>query len=252
MVTRPTLPVALLFLAAAIVTVFGQAGMTADQPASRASAKERRDRENRQAAVTKKASENLRRIAGKLDLTSAQQSKFKLLLTKRQREAAVAKFKTTRKNEIYEHAHNIVRETIPGMMQKFMPAYMSQKISAQRRRQKRRGPPSRSEIARIQKDARTKVEPAMRKTVMPALDKLTAARMNELLLDEKAMTRMLADRILAAGVLGETAAKEFSAELKKAGYPPSLTTGPDSVLNQRTKKMLKELDLRQIVRAAGL
>ncbi len=239
----------LAFLADSITT---DTVALADQRDSQLTRKERRDKAARQSATRKQASNNIEQVAKQLGLSSSQRTKVATLLKKQQWEAAVSSFNTTRKNEIYEHAHNIIRKTIPTMMRKFMPAYMNQKISAQRRRQKRRGPPSRSEIARIQKDARTKVEPAMRKTVMPLLDKLTEARMAELLVDEKTMTRMLADRIIKAGVLGESDTKRFAAAIEQAGFPASLTTGPDQVLNQRTKKMLEHLDLKQIVQAAGL
>ena len=92
----------------------------------------------------------------------------------------------------------------------------------------------------------------MRKTVMPSLDKLTATRLAEMLQDEKAMTRMLADRIIKGNVFGDAGTKDFKSALDKAGYPASLTTGADTVLNDRTTKMLKAIDLKQIVKAAGL
>ena len=187
-----------------------------------------------------------------LKVSSSQQAKLKALLSQSQWDATVSAFKTTRENEIHDHAHKIAQTTIPGMMQKFMPAYMSSKISAQRRKQGRRSPPSRGEIAKIRSDAQAKMQPAMRKTVMPALDKLTAARLAEMLEDEKVLTRMLADRIIKAGVLGDAGTKEFQSALEKAGFPAKLTSGVDAVLNDRTQKMLKAIDLKEVVKRAGL
>ena len=66
------------------------------------------------------------------------------------------------------------------------------------------------------------------------------------------MTRMLADRIIKADFLDKAETKQFNLELEKAGYPPSLTSGADAVMNDRTKKMLNAIDLKQIVKAAGL
>ena len=40
--------------------------------------------------------------------------------------------------------------------------------------------------------------------------------------------------------------------LDKAGYPATLTTGEDKAMNERTGKMLNALDLKEIVKAAGL
>ena len=120
------------------------------------------------------------------------------------------------------------------------------------RKKGRRGPPSRAEIAKIQKDARTKIQPQMRKTIMPMLDKLKQERVSELHKDEKIMTRVLADRIIKVNLLGQDGTQQFATALDKAGYPATLTTGEDKVLNDRTKKMLRTLDLKKIVKAAGL
>ena len=53
-------------------------------------------------------------------------------------------------------------------------------------------------------------------------------------------------------VLGKDGTKKFVAALDKAGYPAALTSGEDKVLNDRTQKMLESLDLKEIVKAAGL
>ena len=202
-------------------------------------------------ALRKEVARNIESIVIKLNVSRAQQAKVKALTTESQWKVAVSAFKTTRGEEIHDHAHKIVPKTIPGLMQKFMPTYMRSKIMASRRKG-RRGPPSRSEIAKIQKDARTKIEPQMRKTVMPALDKLMQERVVELHQDEKVVTRVLADRIIKVKVLGTDGTKQFAEALDKAGYLATLTTGQDDVLNERTKKMLNALDLKEIVKAAGL
>jgi hypothetical protein len=202
-------------------------------------------------ALRKKVAENIESIVGGLNVSSAQKGKVRALTSESQWKLAVDAFKTTRGDEIHDHAHKIVPKTIPGLMQKFMPTYMRSKIMASRRKG-RRGPPSRAEIAQIQKDARTKIQPQMRKTVMPALDKLKQERVAELNQNEKVMTRVLADRIIKVKLLGTNGTKQFTVALDKAGYPATLTTGQDDVLNERTAKMLKALDLKEIVKAAGL
>ncbi len=202
-------------------------------------------------ALRQKVASNIESIVSGLRISRIQKSKVKALTSESQWKQAVSAFATARGDEIHDEAHKIVPKTIPGLMQKFMPTYMRSKIMASRRKA-RKGPPSRAEIAQIQKDARTKIEPQMRKTVMPALDKLKQERVAELQKDEKVMTRVMADRVIKVGALGKDGTKQFKAALDKAGYPVSLTTGEDSVMNERTKKMLSDLDLNQIAKAAGL
>lgn len=222
-----------------------------------ADVKVKREHTNSKAAQTAQkalhlnAARNIESLVAELELSSAQKAKVKALTSESQWKQAVSEFKMSRGDEIHGHAHQIVRQTIPGLMRKFMPSYMRSKIMASRRKG-RRGPPSKAEISQIQKDARTKIEPVMRKTVMPALDKLKETRVNELLQDEKILTRMLADRIIKADVLGKEGTKAFSRALDKAGYPASLCSGADAELNDRTKTMVNAIDLKQIVKAAGL
>lgn len=204
-----------------------------------------------QEALRLKAAGNIQVLVAKLNLSSAQKAKVKALTSESQWEQAVTAFKTSRGEEIHSHAHKIVPQTIPGLMKKFMPGYMQSKIMASRRKG-RRGPPSRAEITQIQNDARTKIQPVMQKAVMPALDKLKQKRIEELLLDEKTMTRMLADRIVKTEALGKEGTEQFLKALEDSGYPTTLTSGPDAVLNDRTKKMLNTIDLKQIVTDAGL
>ena len=202
-------------------------------------------------ALRQKVAENIESMITRLGATRVQKAKVKSLTSESQWKAAVSAFKTSRGEEIHTHAHKIVPKTIPGMMQKFMPGYMRSKIMPSRRKG-RRGPPSRAEIAQIQKDARTKIEPQMRRTVMPRLEKLKVERLAELHKDEKVMTRVMADRVIKVNVLGKDGTKKFVAALDKAGYPATLTHGEDKVLNDRTRNMLKSLDLKEIVKAAGL
>jgi hypothetical protein len=202
-------------------------------------------------ALRLKSVGNINSVVAKLDISSAQRARVKALTSKTQWKPAIKAFQTNRGDEIHNHAHKIVPQAIPVLMRKFMPTYMRSKIMASREKG-RRGPPSAAEIAQIQTDARTKIQPVMRKAVMPALDKLKQERVDELLKDEKTMTRMLADRIIKTEVLGKTGTKQFALALDEAGYPASLTAGADSVLNTRTKKMLNDIDLTKIVNAAGL
>jgi len=202
-------------------------------------------------ALRKKVAGNIESIVGGLNVSRVQKAKARALTSESQWKLAVDTFKTTRGEEIHDHAHTLVPKTIPGLMQKFMHGYMRSKIMASRRKV-RRGPPSRAEIVQIQKDARTKIEPQMRKTVMPALDKLKQERIAELTCDEKVMTRVVADRIVKVKVLGTDGTKQFTAAVDKAGYPATLTIGEDKTLNDRTTEMLKALDLKEIVKAAGL
>jgi hypothetical protein len=204
-----------------------------------------------QEALRQKVASNIESVVSGLRISRVQKSKVKTLTSESQWKQAVSGFTAARAGEIHDEAHKIVPKTIPGLMQKFMPTYMRSKIMASRR-EGRKGPPSKAEIAEIQKDARSKVEPQMRKTVMPALEKLTQERVDELQKDEKVMTRVMADRIIKVGALGKDGTKQFETALEKAGYTPALTSGGDEVLNERTQKMLSDLDLNQIVKAAGL
>ena len=223
------------------LTAAEKAKKAADEAAARKAAE----------VLRKKVAANIESVVGGLDVSTARRAKVQTLTSESQWKLAVAAFETTRGEEIHEHAHTIVPKTIPGLMQKFMPGYMRSKIMASRRKG-RRGPPSRAEIAQIQKDARTKIEPQMRKTVMPALDKLMQERVAELRQDENVMTRVLADRIIKVNLLGTDGTKQFTVALDKAGYPATLTTGEDKAMNERTGKMLNALDLKAIVKAARL
>jgi hypothetical protein len=234
------------FLAFGLLAVFVQSTFAADKSQAKKSDKVAAE------ALRQKATRNVEAITAKLNLTSSQRAKVNVLLSESQWNAALSAFKTARETEIHNQAHNIMKKTIPGMMRKFMPGYMRSKIMASRRKGRRRGPPSGAEIAKIRKNAQSKMQPTMRKTVMPALDKLTKSRLAEMLKDEKTMTRMLADRMVKAGFLGKTATKSFQTALSKAGYSAALTTGGDSTLNDRTKKMLKALNLKAVAKRAGL
>lgn len=202
-------------------------------------------------ALRQKVADNIESIIDGLGASRSQKAKVKSLTSESQWKIAVSAFRTSRGEEIHTHAHKIVPKTIHGLMQKFMPGYMRSKIMASRRKG-RRGPPSRAEISQIQKDARTRIEPQMRKTVMPRLDKLKDERVAELHKDENVMTRVIADRVIKVNVLGKEGTTKFVTALNKAGYSAALTSGEDKVLNERTKKMLESLDLKEIVKAAGL
>lgn len=224
----------------------GQRPLTAEEKAKQAE-----EEAAAEEALRLKVADNIEAIVDGIGAGRIEKAKVKSLTSESQWKLAVSAFKASRGEEIHTHAHKIVPQTIPGMMQKFMPGYMRSKIMASRR-QGRRGPPSRAEIAQIQKDARSKIEPQMRKTVMPALDKLKDERIAELHKDEKVMTRVIADRVIKVNVLGKDGTKKFTVALDKAGYPAELTTGQDDVLNERTAEMLNALDLKEIVKAAGL
>jgi hypothetical protein len=215
---------------------------------------QKRDEEEkaRLEALRQKVVSNISMLVEPLKLTRSQNARLNALLGEDQFETAVETFKSTREAEIHDHAHNVAKTTIPGMMRKFMPSYMQKKIMAQRRAQKRRGPPSRDEIAGIQKDAQSKMRPAMQKIVMPSLESLSDTRLTELVNDEKVLTRMMGDRILKSRILDEGNSKRLSTALEKAGYPATLTTGEDSVLNDRTKKMIDKIDIAKVAQSVGL
>lgn len=214
----------------------------------------KRDQEEkkRREALRQAVTSNITALVEALKLTLSQKARVNALLGEDQWETAVETFKSTREPEIHEHAHNVAKTTIPGIMRKFMPAYMQKKIMAQRQAQQRRGPPSRSEIANIQKDAQSKMRPAMQKIVMPSLEALTETRLGELENDEKVLTRIIGDRILKGRILSDDDSKSLETAMDKAGYPASLTTGEDSVLNDRTKKMINEIDVVQVAKSVGL
>ena len=226
---------------------------SATKPLSREEQLERdKEEKARREALRQKVVSNISMLVEPLNLTRSQNSRVNALLVEYQFETAIETFKSTREAEIHDLAHNVTKTTIPGMMRKFMPSYMQKKMMAQRRAQKRRGPPSRDEIASIQKDAQSKMHPAMQKIVMPSLESLSETRLNELVNDEKVLTRMMGDRILKSRILDEGESKNFSTALEKAGYPAKLTTGADSVLNDRMKKMIDEIDIAKVAQSVGL
>lgn len=226
---------------------------TKPKPLSREEQQKRDEEEKaRLEALRQKVVSNISMLVEPLNLTRSQNARVNALLGEDQFETAIETFKSTREAEIHDHAHNVAKITIPGMMRKFMPTYMQKKIMAQRRAQKRRGPPSRDEIASIQKDAQSKMHPAMQKIVMPSLEALTETRLGELENDEKVLTRIIGDRILKGRILSDDDSKSFETAMDKAWYPASLTTGEDSVLNDRMKKMIDEIDIVQVAKSVGL
>lgn len=210
------------------------------------------EEKERQDALRQTVTSNIAALVEPLKLTRSQNARVNALLGENQLETAVETFRSTRGSEIHEHAHNVAKATIPGIMREFMPAYMQKKIMAERQAQKRRGPPSGSEIAKIQKDAQSKMRPAIQKIVMPSLEALTQTRLRELEHDEKVLTRIIGDRILKGRILNDGDSKSFETAMNKAGYPALLTTGEDSVLNNRTKKMIDEIDIVQVAKSVGL
>jgi hypothetical protein len=223
------------------------------QPLSREEQQKRDEEEKaRLEALRQKVVSNISRLVEPLNLTRSQNVRVNALLGEDQFETAIETFKSTRQSEIHDHAHNVAKITIPGIMRKFMPSYMQKKMMAQRRAQKRRGPPSRDEIASIQKDAQSKMHPAMQKIVMPSLESLSETRLSELVNDEKVLTRMMGDRIFKSRILDEDDSKNFSTALEKAGYPATLTTGEDSLLNDRMNKMVNEIDIAKVAQSVGL
>lgn len=215
---------------------------------------QKRDKEEkaRLEALRQKVASNISMLVAPLKLTRSQKTRVNALLREDQWKTAIETFKSTREPEIHDHAHNVAKTTIPGMMRKFMPSYMQKKIMAQRRAKKRRGPPSRSEIANIQKDTQSKMRPAMQKIVMPGLESLSETRLAELVNDEKVLTRMMGDRILKSRILDEGDSKNLSTALEKAGYPVTLTTGADPLLNDQMKKMVNEIDIAKVAQSVGL
>ena len=121
------------------------------EPLSREEQKKKDQEEKaRLEALRLKVVSNVSPLIEQLNLSRSQKVRVNALLEEDQWETAVETFKSTRQTEIHDHAHNVAKTTIPGIMRKFMPAYMQKKIQAQRRKEKRRGPPSRNEIAKIQ------------------------------------------------------------------------------------------------------
>jgi hypothetical protein len=92
----------------------------------------------------------------------------------------------------------------------------------------------------------------MKKNIMPALEKLAAERMAEMLKDEKILTRALAERILDGNSLSDAVIANFKGELDKAGYPASLIRGTDPVLNDRAKSLIESIDIAGVAKKAGL
>ena len=61
-----------------------------------------------------------------------------------------------------------------------------------------------------------------------------------------------ADQLIRSNLLGAKESAAFSIELERAGYSPSLATGGDAQLEERTRQMLKGIDLKAAAERAGL
>jgi superfamily II DNA helicase RecQ len=91
---------------------------------------QKRDEEEkaRLEALRQKVVSNISMLVEPLKLTRSQNARLNALLGEDQFETAVETFKSTREAEIHDHAHNVAKTTIPGMMRKFMPSYMQKEL----------------------------------------------------------------------------------------------------------------------------
>lgn len=210
------------------------------------------DMEQLRLTVTKNITQLIRKLSQPSQVESAAQPYF----DKIRWNAELASFQAARTREIHDHAHGMVKDSMPTIMKNFMSKHMQAKIMAERKAKKAGGPPSAAEIEKIRANAKAKMEPAMqeemKKKVMPALEKLAAERMAELLTDEKVLTRALAERIMEGNALGEDTIAAFKKELDKAGYPAALIRGLDPVLNSRARKLIDSIDIAAVAKRAGL
>lgn len=202
--------------------------------------------------LRRNVAKNVMQIVKKLEQPEQIEMLALAYFEKQRWEKTLASFQTARTDEIRGPAHALIKSEMPEIMQKFMPKYMQAKIMAERMAKKAKGPPSPAEIEKIRTDTMGKMQPAMQATVMPALEKLTRQRMDEMLKDEKVLTRILAEQIIKGKFLPDTAVAKFKTELEKAGYPESQITGADSILNGRVRKMIQTIDIAAIAKEAGL
>lgn len=195
---------------------------------------------------------NIMQVVTMLDQSEQVKHSVEAYFEKDRWDRSLGSFQTLRASVIHLEAHAFVKGTMPEIMQKFMPKYMQAKIMAERKAKKAKGPPSPAEIERIRTEAKAAMEPAMRMIIMPALEKLSASRMEEIVKDEKILTRAMAEQIIKAKLLPEAALARFKTELDKAGYPESLVKGADAILNERARKMMETIDIAAVAKKAGL
>lgn len=199
-----------------------------------------------------KVAKNIMQIVKKLDQPERIELSAEAYFEKERWARSLASFQLARAKEIHVQAHGLVKSTMPEIMQKFMPKYMQAKIMAERKAKKAKGPPSAAEIDKIRADAMAKMQPAMQMTIMPALEKLAKERMDEILKDEKVLTRAMAEQIIKGNFLPDAATARFKTELDKTGYPASLVNGADPILNDRARMMIQSIDIAAVAKKAGL
>jgi hypothetical protein len=199
-----------------------------------------------------KVAKNVMQVFGKLEQPERIEAAADKFFEKERWDMTLMSFQSRRASEIHDSAHEVIKTTLPDIMQKFMPKYMQARIMAERKAKKAKGPPSTGEIAKIRADTMAKMKPVMQNTAMSALRKLTDERMDESLKDEKVLTRAMAEQMLNVIILPEPAVAKFKTELDKAGYPESLIRGTDPALNERVRKMLESIDIAAVAKEAGL
>lgn len=174
-----------------------------------------------------------------LALTADQKAKAEGATSDAAWKTAVEGFDTRRGKEIFRAAHAKMRELMPMVMMPKMMAHTMRKTMKERMAEKA-GPPTAHEIAAIRDRSQKLMRKQMAPRIMGGLETLAAARMKELLVDKKVLVRALGDHV-ATAVLTDEQKPKLDKALADAGYPSTLTHGPDAVLIERMKQMIEKL-----------
>jgi|GEM_PF-2141467 len=184
-------------------------------------------------------SEIIRPMIAPLDLSDTQQRKVDGIMTDVAWNATLDAYESRHGSEIYIAAQKQVPEIMPTIMMPRMMAYNMQKTMKERMA-RRAGPPTPEEIKAIRSAMQQRMRAKLAPNIMTNVRKLADSRIEELMIDQKVLVRVLAEAI-AASALSTKQKEDFNGILTKAGYPEELVHGPDPILMQRVRQMLEEL-----------
>ncbi len=179
-----------------------------------------------------------------LELTEQQQSRAEAVMSEEGWEATVKAFKAKREGEIFRTTHTKMNGLVPTIMKPGMMAANARKTMADRKA-RRAGPPSARELEARRRNMKAQMRGKLNPQLMSNLRKLAAQRIQEILADEKAMVRVLGEK-LSTVVLTAQQQPGFQKALSDAGYPGSLIHGADPVLDGRMEKMVKKVTDKEL------
>ena len=177
-------------------------------------------------------------------LTTQQQNKANAAMSKEVWTATLEGFKIRRRGEIFKTTHDKMNALVPTVMMPRMTGHGMKKMMADRKG-RMAGPPTAKELEAVRKDTKELMRSKLRPQLMGNLEELADERMKEVLADKKALVRVLGEKVSQVALEGGQKAK-FDKALTDAGYPGNLIHGPDAVLEERMRTMMKEVTDKEL------